>query len=209
MRNQSDEVAGTAMSDNDQNDDLAAEQASASQKTVASVILSRIFIAQLVIAAALAGWVFFSAFVNPDRLGAFYISALCGAIGGSLALLKRIRSQDKALLDELESSTIATLMPFLYGAILASITYLLFMGCILTGDGAGGLFTSNLFPQFNGLACVPKGNNTAHDAKITMEQLFHITPGSAQDFAKLLIWSVLSGYSEKFVDQVLRALERR
>ena len=109
---------------------------------------------------------------------------------------------------EMLSGRVKTLHPSIYGGILAGITYLLFLGCVLTGDSEGGLFTSNLFPEFDGLNCAidaPPGEAAGPD----MKDIIQIRPRTIQDFAKLLIWSVLSGYSEKFVDGILRTLERR
>ena len=146
--------------------------------------------------------------IFPERLGAFWLAFLCGAMGGSLSLIKRIRVEKIEILREIESSLITTLMPLLYGGILAAVTYLLFIGCVLTGDGEGGLFTSNLFPEFGGLSCRPDPDG-AQGAGVEMAEVIGIRPRTIQDFAKLLVWSVLSGYSEKFVDNILRTLERR
>lgn len=178
-----------------------------SRRRVAEKLIRRIFIAQLV-CLALFGISVAISLVFAERFGAFWLAFLCGAIGGSLSLIKRIRVERIEVLREIESSLITTLMPLLYGGILASITYLLFLGCVLTGDGEGGLFTSNLFPEFRGLTCraTPDG---AQVEDLTMEDVIAIRPRTIQDFAKLLIWSVLSGYSEKFVDGILRTLEHR
>jgi hypothetical protein len=127
-----------------------------------------------------------------------------------MSLLKRIRIEKIGMLKEIESSLVTTLMPLLYGGVLASVTYLLFLGCVLTGDGEGGLFTSNLFPEFSGLNCAGSSAAAVDSTEsLNMKSMLQMKPKTIQDFAKLLVWSVLAGYSEKFVDGVLRTLERQ
>jgi hypothetical protein len=190
------------------------EQAKATtenRRRVAESLIQRIFIAQLV-CLILFGVSVAVGLIFPERFGAFWLAFISGAIGGSLSLIKRIRVEKIEMLQEINSSLITTVMPLLYGGILASITYLLFLGCVLTGDGEGGLFTSNLFPEFEGLKCsaASEGTGGTEQAQtLDMKQIIQIRPRSIQDFAKLLVWSVLSGYSEKFVDGILRTLERR
>jgi hypothetical protein len=177
------------------------------RRRVAESLIQRIFFAQLV-CLLLFGISVGIGLLFPERFGAFWLAFICGAVGGSLSLIKRIRVEKIEVLREIESSLITTLMPLLYGGILAGISYLLFLGCVLTGDSEGGLFTSNLFPEFDGLNCAidaPPGEAAGPD----MKDIIEIRPRTIQDFAKLLVWSVLSGYSEKFVDGILRTLERR
>ncbi len=168
------------------------------------LVMRRLFIAQISILALFLGFVALGV-VFPERLGAFSLAFLCGAVGGSLSLLKRARGSNLYALRELASSWITTLMPLLYGSILASITYLFFLGCLLTGDGQGGMVTSNLFPRFAGLECLgPPGTGS-----LDMKTFVEIKPASIQDFAKILVWSVLAGYSETFVHKLLSTLEGR
>jgi hypothetical protein len=177
------------------------------RRQVAESLIQRIFIAQ-VVCLVLFGISVGIGLLFPERFGAFWLAFICGALGGSLSLIKRIRVEKLEVLREIESSLITTLMPLLYGGILAGITYLLFLGCVLTGDSEGGLFTSNLFPEFLGLNCAVDAAS-GQAAGPDMKDIIQIRPRTIQDFAKLLIWSVLSGYSEKFVDGILRTLERR
>ena len=83
---------------------------------------------------------------------------------------------------------------------MASIGYVLFFSRILTGDSGGGLFTSNLFPNF----LYPDSS-----ASLSVSDVIQIRPKTVQDFGKLLVWSFLSGFSERFVENVLVALEKK
>ena len=93
-------------------------------------------------------------------------------------------------------------MPLMYGGLMASVTYLLFMSGILTGDGGNGLFTSNLFPNFNRPA-------VAEDELLNMRMVLTLRPDGIADFGKLMVWCFVSGFSERFVMSVLGALEER
>ena len=176
------------------------------RRRVKENLIRRVFVAQIVVLIAALGFIGLGLY-DPERLGALALSFLCGATGGSLSLLKRVRVESLEVLKEIESSLVTTLMPFLYGGILALVTYLLFLGCFLTGDNEGGLFTSNLFPKFNGLVC--RDADASNGDPLTWDTLIKTRPAQIKDYAKLLMWSLLSGYSEKFVDGILRTLERR
>lgn len=175
-------------------------------RSVRTSLISRIFLVQVIIILVVLVFVGIG-IVYPQRLAALPISFLCGMMGGSLSLLKRIRAEELNVLKEVDSSRFTALMPILYGGILASIGYLFFLGCILTGDGEGGLFTSNLFPKFDNLECL--GAGTPDDVPLDMSTLIKTKPQTTQDFAKILIWSILAGYSEKFVVGILTSLQRR
>jgi hypothetical protein len=183
--------------------------ASEERRSIVATLIRRIFVSQVAILTGFLVAIMVGVFF-PERLGAFSLAFLCGALGGSMSLLKRIRIEKIGILKEIESSLVTTLMPLLYGGVLASVTYLLFLGCVLTGDGEGGLFTSNLFPEFAGLNCQGSSGTGPETADaLDMKSLIQMKPKTIQDFAKLLVWSVLSGYSEKFVDGILRTLERQ
>lgn len=176
------------------------------KRKVTTSLIRRVFLTQLAVIVGIIIFVVIGA-NSSERLFAFPIAFSCGAIGGSLALLKKIRAATIDTLKEIESSLVTTLMPFLYGGILAAVTYLFFISCILTGDGQGGLFTSNLFPEFKGLLC--QGENADLSASLTMDTVLKIKPATTQDFAKLLVWCLLAGYWEKFVDQIFGTLTGR
>jgi len=137
-----------------------------------------------------------------QQAGSFIFAFLAGCLGGSISLIRRLRSETGVLVQKMASSWIATLMPVLYGGIMAIVTYLLFMSGILTGDSGGGLFTSNLFPNF----FRPDLNE---GEVISLPVVLKIRPEKVMDVGKLLVWSFLSGYSEKFVMSILGSLEKR
>ncbi|MCP5200244.1 MAG: hypothetical protein H6977_09525 [Gammaproteobacteria bacterium] len=172
-----------------------------SDKPSRFVINQRLFVAQLVIVGGASGFVAFL-FAFTGQLGSFPLSFLAGCLGGSIALLRRLPRAEAATIDALAASWITTLMPLMYGGLMASVTYLLFMSGILTGDGGNGLFTSNLFPNFNRPA-------VAEDELLNMRMVLTLRPDGIADFGKLMVWCFVSGFSERFVMSVLGALEER
>ncbi|MFY0629823.1 MAG: hypothetical protein JXR05_05540 [Flavobacteriaceae bacterium] len=134
-----------------------------------------------------------------SNVGSFFFITLLGALGASVSLLKRARSNRSFFDKEYEKLKVFTvLMPILYGTILAGITYLLFMSGILSGDGGNGMITTNLFPNFM--------RDIGSDLSL-FEQFIIIKPVDIQNTAKLFIWCFMAGYSESFVAGILNQLE--
>lgn len=134
-----------------------------------------------------------------DRgFGFFWFSFLAGCVGASLGALKRIRG-DAQFAVELAQSRITTLMPVLYGGLMAGVAYLLFMSGILSGDGGNGLLTTNLFPNFT----------AATAARASLSEYLAMRPTTMADAGKLTVWCFLAGYSERFVAGILGQLEQR
>lgn len=162
--------------------------------------IRRIFVAQLSLVVTF-GVLAIAAYAWPERIGSFFFAFFLGCIGGSVALLKRIRKSDSRVIEDLATYWIATLMPLLYGGVMAGIAYLLFMSGILSGDGGNGLFTSNLFPNFT------RPNPEAGEL-LSIRQIVQMRPETLKDIGKLLVWCFLAGYSERFVIGILKQLER-
>ena len=164
------------------------------------VITRRLFVAQVCLV-GIFGVLALLGYRWPALLGSLWFGIFLGALGGSIALLRRVRSENPAMLAELAGDTISTLMPLLYGGLMAGIAYLLFMSGILSGDGGAGLFTSNLFPNFT---TPPIGA----DELLSVRQFVEMRPASLKDFGKVLVWCFVAGYSERFVTGILKQLER-
>ena len=164
-------------------------------------VIRRVFIAQLGLLAAVGALVVLG-LVFTEQLGSFPFSFFAGCLGGSISLLRRLRLESQPVLEELAASWVSSLMPMLYGGLMAAVAYVLFMSGILTGEGGHGLFTSNLFPNFT------QPTEDEHSL-LSVPVILQLRPASVQDFGKMLVWCFLSGYSEKFVAGVLQSLEER
>jgi len=165
------------------------------------IINQRLFVAQLMLVGTACGFITFL-FVFTGQLGSFPLSFIAGCIGGSLALQRRLPRTEATTVEALSASWITTLMPLLYGGLMASVTYLLFMSGILTGDGGDGLFTSNLFPNFD-------RPDVLDGALLDMRTILTLRPDGIADFGKLMVWCFVAGFSERFVISMLGTLEER
>lgn len=132
-------------------------------------------------------------------IGSFFFAITLGAIGASISLMRRLRTNDLPFQSEDHSlGVLSILIPILYGTVLAGVAYLLFMSEILTGNGGSGLLSTNLFPNFE---------TSDPENKSLFEQFIIMSPASLQDYGKLLVWGFIAGYSERFVLGILGRIE--
>ncbi len=164
-------------------------------------VIRRIFFAQVGILLAFVA-VVAALSIYTGEAGSFPFAFLLGALGGSISLFRRLPHEGQESLLQISHDWISTLVPLLYGSIMASVAYLLFMSGILTGEQGRGLFTSNLFPNFTRPE-IPTGK------LLTVPMILQIRPGTVADVGKLLVWSFLAGYSERFVTGILSTLEQK
>jgi hypothetical protein len=126
----------------------------------------------------------------------FGIVFAAGAIGGLVSFERRVQSlsnRGESLGDlvELSSGSGIYLSP-LSGGVFAIVLYIIF---------TAGLATGIIFPKFDGSSSQVKG---------FLEFVYHIQPISVEDWGKLLIWSFIAGFAERFVPDTLdRLIARR
>ena len=131
--------------------------------------------------------------------GFFWFAFLAGVFGASVALLRRLRDETEFKTEAVQS-WMPTLMPQLYGGLLAAITYFLFVSGILSGSEAGGFISTSLFPNFS--------SGEPNDGVLTVNDFLQSRPVALQDAGKLMVWCFLGGYSEGFVTGMLGRLEK-
>jgi hypothetical protein len=107
-----------------------------------------------------------------------------GICGGFVSVQRRLKSFGD---DDLE--LLATSWPYVFlspvtGGALAVILYLLFAGRMLAGD---------MFPQF------VAGETTAKD----FSRILECTANKYYDYAKLMFWAFVAGFSESFVTDII------
>ena len=116
---------------------------------------------------------------------------LSGQLGGYIGIQKRIKklSSDDLLL--FASSWIYTILIPMVGGVLAIFLCLVFVSGIITG---------NLFPKFvDDILPIGEVRNEG------FWELFDHNGKSYTDYAKLLCWSFIAGYSEKFVVGIINS----
>jgi len=153
---------------------------------------------------------------HGDSVGATsWMVLLTGILGGFIGLQRRLKAMEHDDLLLLARSWVYILLSPLVGGVLALLLYILFISGLIEGD---------LFPRFAaddpavGDGGIPREEATAGgDAEAIVgggssgEQglmaLIRIHAVGFEDYAKLLFWCFLAGYSEKFVTNIISRFE--
>jgi hypothetical protein len=125
-----------------------------------------------------------------DRFMVSWACFGCGLVGGFVSIQQRVKNFGDEELELLSQSWYQILLIPVYGGIFALVLYLAFLSRIVE---------SPLFPTFAGPAFtqpVP----TTRDVAAFFSQTY---PASGADLTKLLFWAFVSGFSERFVPQIL------
>lgn len=164
---------------------------------VVSRVVQRVFYVQ--VSLIISTSVLVLAAVRID-LGFYWFAFLAGVFGSSVALLRGVQKGNIALANECVRSWPNTLMPFLYGGMMATVTYFLFVSQILSGAQGQGLIATNLFPDFAALQL--------KEGPLRVQDWFRVRPQTINDAGKLIIWCFLGGYSESLVSGLLERLAK-
>ena len=113
-----------------------------------------------------------------------------GLIGGFVGLQRRLKELTIADLELIASSWIYTCLSPLVGGVLALLLYVLFLSGLLSGD---------LFPHF-----IPDENR---EEITSFASIFQQHANSYKDYAKLVFWCFVAGFSERFVTDVVSRFE--
>lgn len=140
--------------------------------------------------------------VYTDQIGTIWFAFILAGIGTLALLLRRFPNLGDKERECLSGSWWGVITHTLLGLVMAGLVYVIFMSGIVTGDGGKGLVTTNLFPKF----FYPKNDA---DTVMNFQYIIGIRPATIQEFGKLLVWSFLAGYSERFVPSLVECLENR
>ncbi|MCF8368068.1 MAG: hypothetical protein K9G76_03440 [Bacteroidales bacterium] len=132
---------------------------------------------------------FIPTFIFESRFYTSWLSFECGIIGGFVSIQQRLKTIDNDELNLLSESWASILLVPIYGGIFALVLYVIFLS---------GLLEGHLFPYFD-LPEFHEPTNTDDIIKLLRETY----PATASDFAKLIFWSFVAGFSERFVPQVI------
>ena len=161
--------------------------ASGAENALVKIVARRLFIGLMSMGAVV---IFAAVMLRNSEYLAPVLIVVCGLIGGFIGIQRRLKELTPADLDLLAHSWIYTILAPLVGGILAVILYMLFLSGLLSGD---------LFPQF-------AADDTAVDA-VGFQKLMAQHGVAYQDYVKMLVWSFVAGYSEKFVTDVVARFE--
>lgn len=132
--------------------------------------------------------------------GFFWFAFVAGIFGASIALQRRVQAGNDALVKALLPSWSTTLMPFLYGGLMAGVAYFLFVSQVLSGTDGRGLLAINLFPDFD--------YKSVLNRPLKVKDWLALRPKNPDDVGKLIVWCFLAGYSESFISGILKRLEQ-
>lgn len=128
----------------------------------------------------------------PEPVGSVALPSVlvCGVIGGFVSLQRRLKDLTLQDLELLANSKVYLMLAPMVGGVLAMVLYLIFLSGLLRGD---------MFPEFVSLST----DKTTGFPTIFEQYGKH----GFSDYAKLLVWAFIAGYSEKFVTNVLGRFE--
>lgn len=129
---------------------------------------------------------------------------LCGAIGGFISLQRRLKTLQSEDLLLLARSWVYVLLSPLVGGILALLLYFLFISGLLEGDLFPDFSTSQPIDPETGLAIQSAADSTSRTG---LTVLFEVQGVGYKDYAKLVFWCFLAGYSESFVTNIISNFE--
>ncbi|QJE94243.1 hypothetical protein [Luteolibacter luteus] len=153
--------------------------------------------------------------VNSSNKGWFPGSAaptaafLAGVFGGFIGIQRRLKTLEPHDLALMSKSLIYTwLSPFI-GGLLGFLVYVLFVSGLLAGD---------LFPKFLAIVSpgdvkVASGGTTSETGVTGLEgyraglDIVATIAGRPSDYAKLVFWAFLAGFSENFVTNIVGQFE--
>ena len=128
-----------------------------------------------------------------------------GVVGGFVGLQRRLKGMSEDDLTLLANSWVYVCLSPLVGGILAVVLYVLFISRLVNGD---------LFPKFvpdlqvfPDPKCIPDPLVPVHRNIKDFSAIFAVH-GEAVDYAKMMFWSFVAGFSERFVTDIINNFER-
>jgi len=132
-------------------------------------------------------------FVPLEKSSRTFLAGLvfvAGLIGGFVSIQQRLPTIGLKELQELSSSWLSILLIPINGGIFAVVLMLIFVSGILEGT---------MFPRYTHASIDRADLVTSFSNWVTTT-----FPASGPDIAKLLFWSFVAGFSERFVPQIIR-----
>lgn len=133
-------------------------------------------------------------FLVAFRFGRFPVTWFCfqcGIIGGFVSIQQRLDKVKDEELRHLAQSWATILIIPVFGGVFALVFYMLVLSGILQGA---------LFPLF---AIPPFPKDSLPSTQDFVRFFTETYPASGPDFAKLAFWAFVSGFSERFVPQII------
>lgn len=157
--------------------------------TLLAKVSRRLFIALLVLVTVALVLMIMASSTDANPYVALPVIMGVGMIGGFVGLQRRLKNLTIGDLELIAESWVYTCLSPLVGGVLAILLYVLFLSTLVA---------SPLFPTF-----VPDNSGT-HSGFGT---IFDQKAAGYADYAKLLFWCFIAGFSERFVTDVIGRFE--
>lgn len=128
--------------------------------------------------------------LRGDRFMVSWACFACGLLGGFVSIQQRLKKFGDEELELLSQSWFQILLIPIYGGIFAGVLYIGFLSGIVEGP---------VFPRFAG----PAFSQPIPSTDDLRSYFAHTYPATGADLAKLLFWSFIAGFSERFVPQII------
>jgi len=153
------------------------------------VVSRRLLVAMIALMAVMG--IFFIVIKKKDiDTGNLAMVLMLGAMGSFISQQRNLKNLSQKDLALFEASNSYALLAPISGSVLAGVLYLLFIS---------GMVTGALFPEI-----VADENSKSTGLRI----LFEIRSDKPSEYAKLLFWSFVAGYSERFVTDIIGRFEK-
>jgi hypothetical protein len=167
-----------------------------SARTGYLISVTKRLILMTTIALVLVAGLFALTLARGDRFMLSWASFGCGLLGGFVSIQQRLKRLTDEELELLSSSWFQIVLIPIYGGVFALVLYVAFLSKIVEGG---------VFPHFSSPTFTQPLPTTSD-----VRNFFSLTyPTTGEDLAKLLFWSFLAGFSERFVPQILQSSEKR
>lgn len=153
-------------------------------KAVSARLVIVLIVWAVAASAIIAGFIFLVQWVPV-----LVVTLACGVLGGFIGLQRRLKMLSVADLKLLSESWYYALLSPLVGGFLAVVLYAVFISELLTG----GLFPSFTFDP----------TDAAKPGTVVFRDIMLVHATTVQDYAKLLVWSFIAGFSERFVINII------
>ncbi|HYX25181.1 MAG TPA: hypothetical protein VFC23_13590 [Thermoanaerobaculia bacterium] len=134
--------------------------------------------------------------LSSDRFMVSWACFGCGLLGGFVSIQQRLKKFGNEELELLSTSWFQILLIPIYGGIFALVLYITFLSNIVQGP----LFPVFASPTFS------KPSPSTEDLRRFFLQTY---PATGADLAKLLFWTFVAGFSERFVPQLIDKTQTR
>lgn len=159
------------------------------QRTKRLLIISKRLLIFAALSLVMTSIIFGLTFFLRERLMISWLVFECGIIGGFVSVQQRLNQIGSEELELLSESWATILVIPIYGGIFSLVLYSLFLSGIIDG---------HMFPDFS-IAIFSKYPSTDDIVGF----LTNTYPSQGVDVAKLIFWSFVAGFSERFVPQII------